>query len=91
MAAFQGALINWFGHRVGYRNFECLKDNSRNTLPIDVFLLGDLLQHNHHHQPRELNCAVRIFEFDIIFALIWILNKISVIGIKPGDRNSRFT
>ena len=33
MGPMHGAIVNWCGHRYGYRNFE-IDDDSRNTLPV---------------------------------------------------------
>src|SRR6266849_1079345 len=42
-----GAIVNWCGHRYGYRNFRT-NDASRNFLPFDFLTLGELFQNNHH-------------------------------------------
>lgn len=63
MGPLQGACVNWFGHKVGYRNYET-NDDSRNTIPVDTFLMGELMQNNHHQAPADLNFAKRKFEFD---------------------------
>ncbi len=34
MSPIHGAIINWFAHKYGYRNFE-VGDTSRNFLPVD--------------------------------------------------------
>src|SRR5262245_50680834 len=47
MGAMHGAIVNWGGHRYGYRNFD-LDDVSRNSLPIDFLTAGELYQNNHH-------------------------------------------
>src|SRR5262245_29099693 len=35
MGVLHGAIVNWCGHRYGYRNFS-IRDKSRNTLPVDL-------------------------------------------------------
>ena len=37
-----GAIINWFAHKYGYRNYE-VKDTSRNFLPFDFLMMGEEL------------------------------------------------
>jgi len=45
MGPIHGAIVNWCGHRYGYRNFEN-DDVSRNTLVFDFLTLGELFQNN---------------------------------------------
>ena len=47
MGPIHGAIVNWCGHRYGYRNFDN-GDQSRNTLVFDVLTSGELFQNNHH-------------------------------------------
>ena len=47
MGPIHGAIVNWCGHRYGYRNFES-DDVSRNTLVFDFLTMGELFQNNHH-------------------------------------------
>lgn len=62
----QGALVNWFGHKVGYRNYN-LSDKSKNTLPLDLLLMGELYQNNHHKSAKNINFAQKWFEIDITY------------------------
>jgi stearoyl-CoA desaturase (delta-9 desaturase) len=64
-----GAIVNWCGHRYGYRNF-ATGDGSRNTLPFDFLTLGELFQNNHHRAAARLNFAARRFEFDPTYAVL---------------------
>ncbi len=59
----QGAIVNWCGHKYGYTNYNS-SDHSKNTLPIDIFLMGELYQNNHHQYPQRLNFKSKWFEFD---------------------------
>lgn len=77
----QGAIVNWCGHKVGYRNFT-LKDNSRNTLPIDFALMGELYQNNHHRYGQKINFAHRWFEIDLTYQVSRILNILGIIKIE---------
>ena len=81
MGPIHGFIVNWFGHKHGYRNFKKLHDNSKNTLFIDFLMMGELYQNNHHRFPTKTNFAFRWFEFDIGFILIKIMDKLRIINI----------
>jgi stearoyl-CoA desaturase (delta-9 desaturase) len=79
--AIQGAIVNWFGHMWGYRNYN-LKDNSRNTWILSTVMMGELYQNNHHQDQQNPNFAKKWYELDPAYILIFILNKIGVIQIN---------
>ena len=56
-------VVNGVGHWIGYRNGET-KDRSRNIVPIDVIVGGELLHNNHHLEPANPRLSRRWFEFD---------------------------
>lgn len=74
MGPIQGATVNWFGHKLGYRNYS-LPNKSKNTVPIDVFLMGELYQNNHHRFTMALNFAKRWFEWHPTYLIILLLKK----------------
>lgn len=74
----QGAIVNWFGHKSGYRNYY-LDDQSTNAFPFDIFLMGELYQNNHHKDPQHINFSVRWFEFDPTYFLIIFLKYLKII------------
>ena len=76
----QGAIVNWAGHKYGYRNFDC-PDKSRNTLFIDFLLLGELFQNNHHQAGSKVNFAAKWWEFDPTYPVIYVLDKLTVIQL----------
>ena len=78
----QGAIVNWCGHRYGYRNFKT-GDESRNFLPIDFVTLGELYQNNHHNASGRLNFAARAFEFDPTYAVLRVLSRLGLIRLTP--------
>ena len=78
-----GAIVNWCGHRYGYRNFRT-NDASRNFLPFDFITLGELFQNNHHRAASRLNFAWRRFEFDPTYAVTRLLAWVRVIHLRPG-------
>src|ERR1700756_4476786 len=63
MGPIHGAIVNWCGHRYGYRNYDN-GDQSRNTLVFDVLTSGELFQNNHHKFGMSPNFAARWFEID---------------------------
>lgn len=81
MAPVQGALVNWFSHKIGYRNFE-VKDTSTNSLPFDFLLLGENYHNNHHkHGGRANFGGVRWHEIDITYLIILGLDKLGVVKL----------
>ena len=81
MGPIHGAIVNWCGHKYGYSNFDN-KDHSRNSLPIDLLLMGELMQNNHHKSPNSINFAKKWYEFDPTYPVILVLHKLRVIRIK---------
>ncbi len=77
-----GAFINWCGHKYGYRNFD-LDDHSKNTFAWDIFFMGECFQNNHHQHPNRVNFAVKWFEYDMVYPVIWLFNRINIISLKP--------
>jgi stearoyl-CoA desaturase (Delta-9 desaturase) len=83
MGPIQGAMVNYLGHKVGYRNYK-LPDNSRNACPTDLFLMGELYQNNHHRSAQKLNFAHRWFEVDLTYYLCRVLAIIGIIKIEES-------
>jgi stearoyl-CoA desaturase (delta-9 desaturase) len=83
MGPVQGAIVNWCGHRYGYRNHRTA-DASRNFLPIDLVTLGELYQNNHHHAAGRLNFAVRWFEFDPTYAALRVFARLGLIRLRTA-------
>ena len=81
MGPVHGAIVNWCGHKYGYANYNN-DDHSKNSLPIDILLMGELLQNNHHKSPNSINFAKKWYELDPTFPLIIILNWMGVIKIR---------
>ena len=81
MGPFQGFLVNWCGHKYGYRRFK-LKDHSKNTIPWDFLLLGELLQNNHHRYPGRAKFAQCWWEIDPVYPILRILDWIGVIKLR---------
>lgn len=80
LAAFHGAIINWFAHKFGYRNFR-LNNTSENLFSVDVLMLGESYHNNHHKRPSAVNFGVRWHEIDPVYPIILLLHKLGVIKI----------
>ena len=81
MGPIQGAIVNWCGHKYGYRNFNST-DQSKNTGPWGFFLLGELFQNNHHHAKHDANFAKKWFEFDLTYQVMRMLNFVGIIQLN---------
>ena len=81
MGPIHGAIVNWSGHMYGYQNFDN-NDKSRNSLAMDVLMMGELYQNNHHKLPNRPDFSVKWFEFDPTYPIIFILNFLGIISIK---------
>ena len=81
LGPIHGFIVNWCGHKYGYRNFK-LPDHSKNSLPVDVLMVGELYQNNHHQHANDLNFAKKWFEFDPTYFVIKILNKFRILKLK---------
>ncbi|MAT75421.1 acyl-CoA desaturase [Candidatus Poribacteria bacterium] len=79
MGPVHGVIVNWCGHRHGYTNFHDTEDHSRNTLPMDFLMMGELFQNNHHKYPNRVNFAVKPFELDPAYPLIKILSWCGIV------------
>lgn len=82
MGPLQGAIVNWCGHKYGYKNYDN-GDHSRNSTPFGVFLMGELFQNNHHYQKDNPNFARKWFEFDLTYLIMLGMNKLRIIRILP--------
>ena len=81
MGPIHGAIVNWFGHKYGYRNFKDTSDHSRNSIPLDFITFGELMQNNHHKYPSRANFAVKWFEFDPTYPAIWLMARFKIIKL----------
>ncbi len=80
MGPIHGAIVNWCGHKYGYRNFDT-RDASRNTLPVDVLTMGELFQNNHHQHGANPNFAARWFEIDPCYQVMRVLDAVGIIDL----------
>lgn len=82
MGPIHGAIVNWCGHRYGYRNYDS-DDVSRNTLVFDFLTLGELFQNNHHKHAMRPNFGVRWFEIDPTYHVMRLFAWLGIIAMKP--------
>ncbi|MAE84837.1 MAG: acyl-CoA desaturase [Flammeovirgaceae bacterium] len=81
LSPVHGAIINWFAHLYGYRNFE-VGDTSKNFLPVDFLMMGESYHNNHHkHGSRANFGGVRWHEIDPTYQVIKLLNFVGVIKL----------
>ena len=81
LSPIHGAIINWFAHKYGYRNFE-VGDTSKNFLPVDFLMMGESYHNNHHKFPSNINFGKKWHELDPIYPIIRALDWMKVIKIK---------
>lgn len=85
MGPLHGVIINWFAHKYGYKNYE-VNDTSSNLFPIDIVMMGEGLHNNHHRNGGRPNFAVKWWEFDPSYPIIYVMNLLGVIKFtRHGD------
>ena len=90
MGPIHGAIVNWCGHKYGYRNFDTTEhDKSRNTLVFDFLTMGELFQNNHHKYGMSPNFAARWFEVDPTYPIIKLLSGLGIIDLGPVPQRAR--
>ncbi len=85
MGPIHGAIVNWCGHKYGYKNFDN-GDESRNTLVLDFLTAGELFQNNHHKFGMAPNFAARWFEIDPAFQVMRALAAVGIIDMGGAQR-----
>lgn len=80
MLPIQGAIINWFAHKYGNKNFK-LTNTSTNLFKVDLLMMGEAYHNNHHKSPASTNFGFRRFELDPTFQIIRLLNKMKIIRL----------
>ena len=74
-------VVNGFGHWWGYRNTDT-KDFSRNIVPWDFWVGGELLHNNHHADPASPKLSRRWYEFDIGWMYIKMLETLGLAKLR---------
>ena len=90
MGPIHGAIVNWCGHKYGYRNFAS-DDASRNTLPFDFLTAGELFQNNHHKFGMSPNFAVRWFELDPTYQVIKVLTWLRILKMPAHVQQTKWS
>ena len=91
MGPVHGAIVNWCGHKYGYRNFDTTReDKSRNTLVFDFVTMGELFQNNHHKFGMSPNFAARRFEIDPTYPIIRLLAWLKIVDLGPSPQWARY-
>jgi stearoyl-CoA desaturase (delta-9 desaturase) len=85
MGPVHGAIVNWAGHKIGYRNYDS-DDNSKNTLVFDVLTMGELFQNNHHKWGQAPNFAVRLFEIDPAYQIMRVFAWLGMIDLSGAQK-----
>jgi stearoyl-CoA desaturase (Delta-9 desaturase) len=85
MGPVHGAIVNWAGHKVGYRNYPS-DDNSKNTLVFDVLTMGELFQNNHHKWGQAPDFAVRAFEIDPAYQIMRVFASLGIIDLAGAQK-----
>lgn len=80
MGAFHGAIINWFAHKYGYKNY-ALRNTSENLFSVDILMLGESYHNNHHKYPASINFGKRWHEIDPVYPVIRLLAWMRVIKL----------
>ena len=81
MGPIHGAIVNWCGHKYGYSNFDNA-DHSKNTFPLDILMMGELFQNNHHKKPNDANFAKRWFELDPSYPILRLMHVLRIIKLR---------
>jgi len=89
MGPFHGAIINWFSHKFGYRNYE-LKDTSVNLWPWDLIMWGEGLHNNHHKYGASASFAQKWWEFDPMIIPIKIFNALGIIRLAKDSKTRAY-
>jgi stearoyl-CoA desaturase (delta-9 desaturase) len=86
MSPVHGAIINWFAHKYGYRNFS-VGDTSKNFLPVDFLMMGESYHNNHHKYGSRANFGgIRWHEIDPTYLVIKLLDKLNVVQIVKQNQ-----
>ena len=81
MGPLHGAIVNWCGHKYGYSNHDN-DDHSKNSLPWDFLMMGELFQNNHHKKPNSPKFSSHWWEFDPTYPVMKVLHWMRIIRIR---------
>jgi stearoyl-CoA desaturase (delta-9 desaturase) len=81
MGPLHGAIVNWCGHKYGYSNHDN-NDHSKNSLPWDFLMMGELFQNNHHKKPNSPKFSSQWWEIDPTYPVMKVLHWMRIIRIR---------
>jgi stearoyl-CoA desaturase (delta-9 desaturase) len=73
--------VNWYGHKIGYRNFN-LKNTSTNLYPFDLIFIGEAYHNDHHANPSSINMGSKWYEIDITYYIIVLFSKLGIVTLQ---------
>jgi len=79
-----GHLVNWYTHSnyvLNYRLHET-KDTSQNNILIGLATWGEGFHNTHHKYPGRANFSMRLWEIDVTYWFIKILEKSSLVKVR---------
>ncbi len=68
MTWLAGSFVNYWNHKVGYKNFET-NDTSTNSFLTGILVMGEGWHNNHHARGTLANNQVKAHEVDIVYYL----------------------
>jgi stearoyl-CoA desaturase (delta-9 desaturase) len=74
-------VVNGIGHWFGYRN-GTTRDQSRNVIPWDFWVGGELLHNNHHLDPGSAKLSRKWWEFDLGWMYITVLKSVGLAKLR---------
>ena len=74
-------VVNGIAHWWGYRNGET-RDQSRNVIPWDFIVGGELLHNNHHLDPASARLSRKWWEFDLGWLVIRVLETVKLARVR---------
>ena len=77
-------VVNGLGHWFGYRNGET-REHSRNVVPWDFWIGGELLHNNHHLNPASPKLSLKWWEFDIGWMYIQIFQGLGLAKLRNSS------
>ena len=86
MGPVHGAIVNWCGHKYGYRNFEAARTTRATRSRSTSLTMGELFQNNHHKYGMSPNFAARWFEIDPTWQVMKVLSALKIIKIATPQR-----
>jgi len=80
--------VNSLTHMFGYRNYDT-DEESRNNWFVAILTSGEGWHNNHHEDPASATTRHRWWEFDLIFILVEVLEKVGLVTHVVRPRMER--